>query len=112
MTPREIHSLMRRLWYFGISAAEGYRHLMRGDDLDCDLVGQLIDDYIATEDVIVYASATACSCVEKRAAFGLIREYRLDDPRARVQVVAANFASRIVIEPIGVGVGEHRRIRS
>ena len=85
---------------------------MRGDDLDCDLVGQLIDDYIATEDVIVYAIAKDSSCLGKRAAFGLIQVYRLNDPRAQVQVVAANFISRIVIEPIGVGAGEHRRIRS
>lgn len=111
MTPREIHSLMRRLCYFGVSAAEGSRHLMRNDGLDRDLVGQLIDEYITTQDVIVYASAKDCSYVQKPAAFGLIQEYRLNDAHARVEVVAADFSSRIVIEPIGVGVGERRTMR-
>lgn len=109
MTPREIHSLMRRLCYVGVSAVDGYRHLMRSDELDRNLVNQLIDDYITTEEVIVYASAKDCANVRRPAAFGLIQEYRLNDTCAKVQVVAADFSSRIVVEPIGVGVGEHRR---
>ncbi|QOY93086.1 hypothetical protein IM543_16085 [Massilia sp. UMI-21] len=112
MTPREIHSLMRKLCYFGVSDADGYRHLMRSDELDRDLVIQLIDEYITTQDVIVYANAKDCSYVGKPAAFELIQKYRLNDARAPVEVVAADFSSRIVIEPIGVGVGEHRRMRS
>jgi hypothetical protein len=111
MTPREIQSLMRKLCYFGVSAAEGYRHLMRGDGLDRDLVSQLIDEYITTQDVIVYASSKDCSHVQKPAAFELIQDYRLNDAHARVQVVAADFSGRIVIEPIGVGVGERRKMQ-
>ena len=111
MTPREIQSQMRRLCYFGVSAADGYRHLMRGDSLDRDLVSQLIGEYITTQNVIVYASSKDCSYVQKPAAFELIQDYRLNDAHARVQVVAADFLGRIVIEPIGVGVGERRKMQ-
>jgi hypothetical protein len=109
MTPREIQSLMRRLCYFAVSAADGYRHLIKSDVLDRDLVNKLVDDYVATNDVIVYAGAKDCACVPKAAAFGLIQEYRSNDARARVQVVATDFSGRIVIDPLGVGVGEHRK---
>lgn len=112
MTPREIQSLMRRLCYFGGPAAEGHRHLMVGGELDRDLVGQLIDQYITTQDVIVYASAKVCAHVQKPAAFELIQYYRLDDARTRVHVVATDFSGRIAIEPIGVGVGNTAKMAS
>lgn len=100
---------MRRLCYFGVSAANGYRHLVKDEALDRDLVTRLLDDYIATDEVIVYASAKDCSFVPKAGAFELVQKYRRNDPRAAVQVVAADFSGRIVIEAAGVGVGEHRR---
>ena len=105
MTPREIHSLMRRLCYFGVSAVDGYRHLMRSGELDRNLVNQLIDDYITTEEVIVYASAKDCASVRRPAAFGLIQEYRLNDTCAKGQVVAADFSSRIVWNQSELGLG-------
>ena len=109
MTPRQIHSLMRRLCYFGVAAADGYRHLARAGGLDRELVQQLIDDYVVTDDVIVYADAFHCAHVPKSAAFGLILEYRSIDARSRIRVVADDFSAHIVVEPIDVGVGEQRR---
>ena len=46
-----------------------------------------------------------------RSSTELIQDYRLNDAHARVQVVAADFSGRIVIEPIGVGVGERRKMQ-
>lgn len=109
MTPRQIQSLMRRLCYFGVSAADGYRHLARAGSLDRELVRQLIDDYIVTDDVIVYADAFRCAHVRKSAAFELIQQYRSIDARSQVRVLADDFSAHIVVEPIDVGVGEHRR---
>ena len=111
MTPREIQSVMRKLCYFDVSAAEGYRHLMKGDRLDRNLVRQLIDEYITTQDILIYASSKNCSHAQKHAAFELIQDYRLNDANARVQVVAADFSGRILIEPIGAGIGERRKIK-
>lgn len=109
MTAREIHSLMRRLFYAGVSAKDGYRHLIKDEQLDPELVGKLLSDYIATRDVIVYADRHAGAQVPFDAAFASIIEYRLRNAHARVQVVASDFSSRVVIEPIGVGTGEYRQ---
>ncbi|NNG25540.1 hypothetical protein [Telluria aromaticivorans] len=111
MTPREIHSLMRRLCPFGVSKADGYRHLVRNDALDRDLVDSLLSDYIATDGVFVYANAKKSSYVPKAAAFQLIQEHRNGDDRMAVQVVASDFSARVAIHPIGVGVGEHKILR-
>ncbi|MES2070028.1 MAG: hypothetical protein V4488_06745 [Pseudomonadota bacterium] len=110
MTPREIQTLMRKIFYFRVSMADGYRHLMKNDVLDVVLVNKLIGDYIATQDVIVYASAQNCAYVPSGAAYELICVYRDNDAHADVQVVASDFSGRILIEPIGVGVGENRKV--
>ncbi len=111
MTPREIHSLMRKLCPFGFSEAENYRHLVKNDALDRDLVDGLLNDYVLTHDVFVYASAKKGTYVPKAAAFQAIQEYILSDDRTTVQVVASDFSARVVIRPIGVGVGEHKIFR-
>ena len=111
MTPREIHSLMRRLCPFSVSEADGYRHLVRNDALDQDLVNSLLGDYITTDEVFVYASARKSAYVSKAAAFKLIQEYRNGDDRTTVQVVASDFSTRVAIHSIGVGVGEHKILR-
>lgn len=112
MTPREIQSLMRRIFYFRISTANSYRHLMKNDVLDADLVTGLINDYIHTKDIMVYANAHRCAHVAMEDAYKLICDYRDSNPLIAVQVVASDFSSRVLIESIGVGIGETRRIAS
>jgi hypothetical protein len=85
---------------------------MTDEVLDAGLVMGLINDYIHTEDVIVYASAQKCAHVVMKDAYKLICEFRENSPQSAVQVVASDFSSRVLVEPIGVGVGEIRRMAS
>lgn len=111
MPPREIHSLMRKLCPFGVSEAGGYRHLVKNDVLDRDLVDGLLNDYVLTPEVFVYASAKKGTYVARTAAFPAIQEYMLSGDRRTVQVIASDFSARVAIRPIGVGVGEHKIFR-
>ncbi|AYM76402.1 hypothetical protein D9M09_11850 [Janthinobacterium agaricidamnosum] len=110
MTPREIQTLMRKFCYFRVSAADGYHHLIKENVLDVNLVDSLIREYVGTKDVIVYASSHQCALVSCTEAYELICEYRRNDASATVQVVASDFSGRVMVEPIGTGVGEHRKV--
>ena len=110
MTSREIQTLMRKLFYFRVSAADGYRHLIKENVLNVGLVDSLIREYVDTKDVIVYASVHQCALVSRSEAYELICEYRRNDASATVQVVASDFSGRVMVEPIGTGVGEHRKV--
>jgi hypothetical protein len=83
--------------------------LIKNSVLDANLVAGLISDFIHTEDVIVYANAQKCEHVATAAAYKLICDYRGQQCSIAVQVVASDFSSRVLIEPIGVGIGEIRR---
>lgn len=103
---------MRKLFYFRISTVDGYRHLTQDNVLDVNLVDSLIQEYVGTDEVIVYSSARQCSFVSRPEAFEIICEYQRNDASAAVQVVASDFSGRILVEPIGTGVGEYRNVIS
>lgn len=77
--------------------------------LDVDLVNSLIQEYAGTPDVIVYASAQRCAFVPCTEAFRVVCDFRSDDASSAVQIVASDFSGRVLIDPIGTGVGEHRK---
>lgn len=103
---------MRKLFYFRISTVDGYRLLTQDKVLDVSLVDSLIQEYAGTNEVIVYSSARQCSLVARPEAFKIICEYQRNAPSTAVQVVASDFSGRILVEPIGTGVGEHRKVIS
>jgi hypothetical protein len=85
---------------------------MNDEVLDAGLATGLINDYIHTEDVIVYANAQKCAHVVMNDAYKLICEFMENSPQSAVQVVASDFSNRVLVEPIGVGVGEIRKMVS
>jgi hypothetical protein len=112
MTPREIQTVMRKLFYFRVSTVDGYRLLTQDNVLDASLVDSLIQEYAGTNDVIVYSSVRQCCFVARPEAYKIICEYQRSAPSIAVQVVASDFSGRILVEPIGTGVGEHRKMLS
>jgi len=102
MTPRQIHTLMKRLFYGDISLSDGYRHLFVDGELDRGLVEHLISSYIAGRDVIVYRDARHCACCPVEDAYDVICGYL---PHGRVKLAATDFSGRVIIESSGVGVG-------
>lgn len=100
---------MRRLLCFGVSHADGYRHLMRDGILDEVLVDRLVADYIRTRDAIVYADRRHGAIVPVASVFSLLEQYRKELGTASIRIVASDLSAHVVIESIGVGVGEHRR---
>jgi len=112
MTPREIQTVMRKLFYFRVSTADGYRQLTQDNALDASLADSLIQEYAGTNDVIVYSSARQSCFVARVEAYRVICEYRRNAPSTAVQVVASDFSGRILVEPVGTGVGEHRNLLS
>jgi hypothetical protein len=99
MTPREIQTLMQKLFYFRVSTVDGYRLLTQDYVLDVSLVDS-------------YSSARQCCFVARPEAYKIICEYQRNAPSTAVQVVASDFSGRILVEPMGTGVGEHRKVLS
>jgi hypothetical protein len=107
MNPRQIKTVMNRLFYGDIPVSDGYRHLMVNGELDRGLVENLISSYITGDEVIVYRDARCCVCCPVANAYDVIRAYL---SHGRVKLAAPDFSGRIIIEPIGVGAGIlHRR---
>jgi hypothetical protein len=102
MTPRQIQTLMNRLFYGDIPMSDGYRHLMVNGELERGLVENLVTSYIIGDKVIVYRDAQHCTCCPVEDAYDVIREYL---PHGRVKLAATDFSGRIIVEPIGVGAG-------
>ena len=103
---------MRKLFYFRISTVDGYRQLIQNNVLDVNLVDSLIQEYAGTDELIVYSSARQCCFISRPEAYDIICEYQRNDASVAVQVVASDFSGRILVEPTGTGVGEHRKVIS
>lgn len=103
MDKREIQTLMYKLFYGDIDQTDGWRHLMKDGSLDKSLFNTLLNDYIYdSPTVLVYLNAQHCTECLKEEAFDHLAEFlksgtvRIADPR---------FHARLMINPIGVGIG-------
>lgn len=104
MSPRQIHTLMRRFFYGDIPMSDGYRSIERDGSLARDLVEILIADYIPGDEVLVYLASEKCGSCQKSGAFTYIEKIY---SRGRLRLASVDFQGQILIEPIGVGVGSN-----
>ncbi|MNG17244.1 hypothetical protein D3C85_972130 [compost metagenome] len=102
MDARQITTLMHKLFYGDISQEDGWVHLVVDGRLNCDKVNQLINRYITGDEVLLFVDPQHCAFSSKENAFSHVEQLiehgtvRIADPR---------FNARILISPIGVGVG-------
>lgn len=93
---------MRRFFYGDIPMSDGYRNVERDGSLAQDLVDKLISDYILGDQVLVYLTSEECASCLKSTAFAYIKKLY---PRGRLRLASLDFQGRVLIEPIGVGLG-------
>jgi 5-carboxymethyl-2-hydroxymuconate isomerase len=106
MTPREITSLMKRLFRYETGGNDAWRHLMSGNGFDAHACEELLRSYISDEEVLVFVDrqhATHCSISE---AVGFIENFM---KLGYVRVANRAFTSKVIIAPIGVGQGYNSR---
>lgn len=105
MTPREITTLIHRLFYGDISHDDGWVHLMLNSELCEERVVSFIDKYFDSSELLLFVNSQHCMSSSKMEAFGNIKHLlflgivRIADPR---------FQTRALINPIVVGVGSTR----
>ena len=103
MESREIQTLMHRLFYGDINQSDGWRNLFKNGSLDQDLFEHFLASYITEDSVLIYLDSQHSIHCQKQDAFSHVSEFlksgavRMSDPR---------FKAKILINPIGVGVGE------
>lgn len=107
LTPREITSLMNRLFYGSESGgSDPWRHLLDSDgNLDRVTCTQLLTDYVPESEVLVFVDsrhAVHCSIEEAAAYIDEFMKIR------RVKISNLSFTSKVVVDTIGVGQGNSR----
>lgn len=102
MDKREIQTLMHRLFYDDIDQSDGWCHLMKNDQLNRELFESLLDRYFLGKFILVYQNSQQAICCQKAEGFEYVVEFLRSGP---VRVADPRFQSRVLINPIGVGVG-------
>lgn len=102
MTPREITTVMHRLFRYHIEGNDPWRHLMKDEKLDRSLCDRLLEDYIAADDILVFADPRhALQCKRIDAAKHIDAFMKLGP----VRIANLSFSSKVIVDPIGVGKG-------
>jgi hypothetical protein len=105
MTPREITSIMHKLFAYDVKGAEPWRHLMKEGQLDHAACLAFLREYITDEFVLVFVdSQHAVKCAIDEAP-SIIEDFM---KIRRVKVANLSFTAKLVVDPIGVGQGERR----
>jgi hypothetical protein len=102
MTPREITTLMHRLFRFELQGADPYVHLMVGGVLDRGRVTSLLDKHIAGDELLIFQSRARAVTSRRGGAFEIISEFIR---HGQVRIADPKFRGRVIIEPMGVGAG-------
>jgi hypothetical protein len=103
MTPREIHTLIRRLFYADPPGNDAWVHLMPDGHLDHEETLKLLKRYIATEEVVVHGgSASRCVSLPIHDAPQRIEEFMTE---GTVRIASIDFRGQVLINQIGVGRG-------
>jgi hypothetical protein len=105
MTPREITSIMHKLFAYDVKGAEPWRHLMNEGRLDHATCLAFLREYITDDFVLVFVDAqhaVKCSIDEAPSVIEAFMKIR------RVKVANVGFTAKLVVDPIGVGQGERR----
>ena len=105
MTPREITSIMHKLFAYDVGGAVPWRHLMNEGRLDHAACLVFLREYITDEFVLVFVDsrhAVKCSINEAPSIIEDFMKIR------RVKVANLSLTAKIVVDPIGVAQGERR----
>jgi hypothetical protein len=103
MTPREIHSVMRRLFGHEVHGPDDWRHLVANGTFDRELCRKLLDDYIESDLLLVHGGtvATSFECSKDEAVAHAEALYVSNV----VRLADRDLSGRVIIQSIGVGKG-------
>ncbi len=102
MNARQITTLMHKLFYGDISQADGWVHLFENGELNQARVDSLISRYIEGDELLLFVNAQHCAHTNRFSAFPYVRDFL---NYGVVRIADLKFRARILIHPIGVGVG-------
>ena len=103
MNKREIQTLMNRLFYGDIDQSDGWHHLLSDGHLDKDLFEEFLFSYIETDTVLVYLNGQNAVQCKASEAHQIVKDLLV---HGRVKMADPKFKGRVIIDPIGVGVGQ------
>lgn len=102
VTPREIHTFIRRLFYAEPPGNDAWVHLMPDGHLDHEQPQSCLSG-IATEKVVVHGgSASRCLCLPMHDAPVRIEEFMAE---GTVRIASKDFKGQALVNQIGVGCG-------
>ena len=102
MIERQIITLMHKLFYGDIDTSDGYVHLIKDNVLDRGMFERFVSGYIYDDILLIYVDSQnvfSCTLVE---AFDIVKS---NYSNGRIRIANKSFNAKIMIEPIGVGVG-------
>jgi hypothetical protein len=102
MNNREIITLMHKLFSGDIDTSDGYVHLFTNDELDISKYEAFVSSYIHGEAVLVFINSQNVHQCTIHESFELVRDNMANN---RIRLANENFSAKILIESIGVGVG-------
>jgi hypothetical protein len=108
VTPREIQSAMKRLFYGDLPDADPWRHIFDDQgNLDDQKCYAVLATYIPTPDVLLYGGNRSCAihCALKEAPRHIDR--MLQEGKG-VRAATPDFTGRALFNPIGVATGRQR----
>lgn len=102
MERRKIITIMHKLHYGDVNTVDGYVHLMVNGSLDFEKFERFIRQYITEENMLLYADSQNVMQGNIQEAYTFTQTHMRSN---RVRVASIDFLAKLIIEPIGVGVG-------
>ncbi len=102
MNKRQIVTLMHRLHYRDVDTSDGYEHLMVDGKLELSKFERFVYRYINEPNMVFYANSQLAGVGDIQDAFEFTRTNMAEN---RIRIASNDFQAKIIIEPIGVGIG-------
>lgn len=102
MNKRQIVTLMHKLHYENIDTTDGYEHLVVDGRLEWPKFESFVRRYVQGIDMVFYATSQVAGIGDIHKAFEFTQTYMTNN---RIRIASEDFLARIIIEPIGVGIG-------
>lgn len=102
MNTRQIVTLMHKLHYGDVDTSDGYEHLMVDGKLELSKFERFVNRYINEPSMLFYANSQLAGVGDIQDAFEFAIANMAEN---RIRIASNDFQAKIIIEPIGVGIG-------
>lgn len=93
---------MHRLFHGDLPTQDAWVHLMQNEELNEPRLMSLIDAHIKGDMLLLFVNSQNCLCCSKVEAFGHVKNLL---SQGVVKIADPAFNGRVLVHPLGVGVG-------